>query len=281
MNEVQGTETGAQPNEKFIVHDAFRCQVCGGAARLFDVVDFNKSCEEARGKFLPLSGAAVYYARCDACGFCYAPEFRKWTRDDFARHVYNESYVDIDPDYIGARPMAHAKLLRNIFGREAAAVRHLDYGGGRGLLSRLLAETGWSSASYDPFVDTAVSIETLGQFNFITAFEVFEHVVDPIALMHDLKTLLAPGGMIMLSTGLSDGKIVAGQRLTWWYASPRNGHISLFSAASLATLARTFGFDLRSSSDSLHYLLTSVPEWAAHLFRPREPAAAAAGVQRP
>src|SRR6185312_11993203 len=52
MNEVQGTETGAQPNEKFIVHDAFRCQVCGGAARLFDVVDFNKSCEEARGKFL-------------------------------------------------------------------------------------------------------------------------------------------------------------------------------------------------------------------------------------
>jgi hypothetical protein len=33
----------------------------------------------------------------------------------------------------------------------------------------------------------------------------------------------------MFSTLLSDGNIKLGQKLTWWYASPRNGHISLFS----------------------------------------------------
>lgn len=269
-------ESASPHSETRVAKEAFRCPTCGSAARLFDVVDFNKSCEEARGRFLPLSGAPVYYARCDACGFCYAPEFSKWSRDDFARHIYNDHYADIDPDYDGARPAAHANLLRNIFGQQAGAIRHLDYGGGLGLLSRLLRETGWNSASYDPFVDTSASIESLGRFDFITAFEVFEHVVDPNALMRDLKALLAPGGIVMLSTGLSDGKIVPGQRLTWWYASPRNGHISLFSGTSLAALARNFGLNVCSSSDSLHFLLSTVPQWAAHMFQVTNPAAAAA-----
>ena len=40
------------------------CPICATTAKLFDVVDFNKSCEEARGKFLELSGQPVYYAHC-------------------------------------------------------------------------------------------------------------------------------------------------------------------------------------------------------------------------
>lgn len=247
--------------------DPFRCRICGSQASLFDVVDFNKSCEEARGKFLPRSGAAVYYARCDTCGFCYAPEFQKWARDDFRRHIYNERYVEVDPEYLDVRPRANATLLRNTFREQAPAIRHLDYGGGGGLLSTLLREGGWTSASYDPFVDTTVSPGELGRFNLITAFEVFEHVVDPNALMSDLQALLAPGGMVIFSTDLSDGKIVPGQRLTWWYASPRNGHVSLFSGASLGMLARNFGFNLCSFSHGLHALLTSIPEWATHVFR--------------
>lgn len=37
------------------------CPICNTACTPLDVVDFNKSCEEARGKFLQLSGIAVYY----------------------------------------------------------------------------------------------------------------------------------------------------------------------------------------------------------------------------
>jgi hypothetical protein len=35
------------------------CPVCRGATDLFDVVDFNKNCEEARGVYLPLSGTGT------------------------------------------------------------------------------------------------------------------------------------------------------------------------------------------------------------------------------
>jgi hypothetical protein len=38
---------------------------------------------------------------------------------------------------------------------------------------------------------------------------------------------------VLFSTLLSDGEIVRGRPLRWWYAAPRNGHISLFSAQSL------------------------------------------------
>lgn len=264
---MQAAAIHTQPPASAAAHDGLRCHICGSRATLFDVVDFNKACSELWGKPLPLAGAAVYYARCEACGFCYAPEFHKWTHDDFRRHIYNEHYIEVDPEYVDVRPKANAALIGNTFKGQAAAIRHLDYGGGRGLLSGLLREAGWNSASYDPFVDTTVAAGTLGVFNLITAFEVFEHVVDPNALMRQLKALLAPGGIVIFSTDLSDGKIVPGQRLTWWYAAPRNGHISLFSAASLGTLARNSGFTLCSFSHGLHAMLTSIPEWATHVFR--------------
>ena len=33
-----------------------KCKCCNGSARLYGVCDFNKNCEELRGKFLELSG---------------------------------------------------------------------------------------------------------------------------------------------------------------------------------------------------------------------------------
>ena len=117
-------------------------------------------------------------------------------------------------------------------------------------------------------MDTGVSISSLSQFNLITAFEVFEHVVDPNVLMNNLKTLLAPDGLVIFSTLLSDNDIVPGRRLTWWYAAPRNGHVSLFSANSLKLLAGNFGFNLCSFSPNLHALFVSIPQWATHIIRP-------------
>ena len=38
---------------------------------------------------------------------------------------------------------------------------------------------------------------------------------------------------MLFSTALSDGGLARNQRLRWWYASPRNGHISLFSHRSV------------------------------------------------
>jgi SAM-dependent methyltransferase len=244
------------------------CPVCGNHALPLDVVDFNKSCEEARGKFLPLSGIPVYYYLCSNCGFCFAPEFSDWTLDEFSKKIYNDQYIDVDPDYISVRPQGNANNLIKTFKGKEQPIRHLDYGGGNGMLSDLLKQAGWQSSCYDPFVNTDVDIATLGKFNLITAFEVFEHVPDVNDLMSRLNSLLDNDGIVMFSTLISDGQIKPNQRISWWYASPRNGHISLFSQNSLATLAKKYNFNVGSFSPGMHMLFRdNIPEWAKHLFQ--------------
>jgi SAM-dependent methyltransferase len=242
------------------------CPVCSSAASLLDVVDLNKSCEEARGIFLPLAGTPIYYALCPACGFCFAPEMMTWTLAQFEQRIYNDAYVTVDPDYLDARPRANAANLMAMLGSRGRALQHLDYGGGGGLLATLLRADGWQSRSYDPFVDRELPIQALGRYELITAFEVFEHVPDVAALMAELQTLLAPGGLVLFSTLVNDGQIAPRQRLAWWYAAPRNGHISLFSRNSLALLGQRHGFNMGSFSEGLHLYFTAVPAWAMHLM---------------
>ncbi len=249
------------------MYDNLTCPVCAGACSLLDVVDLNRSCDEDRGKALELSGIPVYYAMCHNCGFCYAPELARWTLRDFEEKIYNDGYAAIDPDYREVRPRANAAMLLATFGDRGRAIRHLDYGGGNGLLAGVLREAGWQSVSYDPFVDREARVQELGRFDLITAFEVFEHVPDAPQLMANLHALLAPGGVVIFSTLLSDGNLRLGQRITWPYAAPRNGHISLYSGASLAILGRKCGWNFGSFSGLLHTFFTEVPDWASHFMR--------------
>lgn len=245
----------------------FLCPVCGGACSLLDVVDFNKSCEEARGKFLKLAGIPVYYVLCSNCGFCFAPQIATWKLEEFEERIYNDDYILVDPDYLESRPRTDATNLISMFQDRAHSIKHLDYGGGKGVLSNLLREANWQSVSYDPFVDRNIRVDQLGKFDLITAYEVFEHVPDIRELMSNIKSLLLPGGLLLFSTLLSDENIKPNQRITWWYASPRNGHISLFSRKSLLILAKNHGFNFGSYSNGFHAFFTKVPPWADHLIR--------------
>lgn len=175
-------------------NDYILCPICGGTCSLLDVVDFNKSCEEPKGKFLSLSGVPVYYTLCSECGFCFAPEICGWSFDEFAEKIYNDQYADVDPDYVEVRPRINVATLLSAFGGHADALRHIDYGGGNGVLARSLCEANWRSTSYDPFAERAFKPEELGKFNLITAFEVFEHAPNIPELISQLRALLASPG---------------------------------------------------------------------------------------
>src|SRR5687768_413288 len=126
------------------------CKCCGTAAALYGVVDFTKSCEEGRGKILPLSGVPVYYHRCPACGFIFTIAFDDFSPEDFARHVYNDEYILVDPDYTRVRPEANARSIAGAF-KGARSLRILDYGGGTGVLAEGLRAAGFQDVqTYDP-----------------------------------------------------------------------------------------------------------------------------------
>ena len=207
----------------------YLCPICDSQSQMIDVVDFSKNCEENKGIFLPLSGIPIYYFMCDGCNFTFSPAFWNWNEQDFLDCIYNEQYIEIDPDYVETRPLANASFLQNIFPNQKGLINHIDYGGGNGVMSSLLKQNSWISKSYDPFPKSTTSIDELGKFNLITAFEVFEHVPNPNELMDNLTKLMDESCLILFSTLISDRDIKLNSRINWWYCSPRNGHISLYS----------------------------------------------------
>lgn len=243
------------------------CPICNGQTVILDVVDFNKSCEENRGKFLPLSGIPIYYIQCTCCLFTFAPEFKKWSENNFLEKIYNDQYIEIDPDYLDARPQTNFKVLEKLFSKSKQIIKHLDYGGGNGKLSEHLKNNDWNTKTYDPFPTNNSRLENLGKFNLITAFEVFEHVPDVNKLMKDLTEVMTDDCLILFSTLVLDDHIKSNSRITWWYASPRNGHISLFSKQSLVILSSRYKLNFGSFNNGFHCFYNQFPNWAKHIIK--------------
>ena len=102
------------------------CKVCGCPSPLFGVVDFNKSCIEAQGRRLSLSGIPIYYRRCPTCRFVFTDAFDTWSEQAFLKHIYNENYVVVDPDFVEVRPSLNAQAIGLAFAASRSEIRILD-----------------------------------------------------------------------------------------------------------------------------------------------------------
>jgi len=227
--------------------DEVVCPVCGAASVYLDALDFNKSCLDLDF----VQSTLVPYYLCENCKFCFAPIFHEWSEEMFSKHIYNDQYLKFDPEYISIRPLRNAHRLLKIFkDTNKSTIAHLDYGGGNGVLSKTFQKHGWNSKNFDPMIDKKMPENVLHRtFNLITMFEVLEHVSQVYQLFQDLCGLLRDDGIILLTTALSDTTVVAHNTpLTWWYASPRNGHVSLFSKESLEYLSAQYGLSVTKFS---------------------------------
>jgi 2-polyprenyl-6-hydroxyphenyl methylase/3-demethylubiquinone-9 3-methyltransferase len=215
---------------------------------------------------LSLSGIPVYYHRCRSCGFIFTVAFDQFTPDDFAREIYNREYSLVDPDFADLRPRENAKMIVEMFGRDRSTLRVLDYGGGNGRTSEFLRAAGFSQVvTYDPFVPEHAN-RPEGSFDLIISFEVIEHSPQPTATFAEMNSLLEPGGMILFSTLVQPAEIER-VGLNWWYAAPRNGHVSLHSTQSISRIVENLGFVFGSFNENLHVLFRRVPAFASHLIQ--------------
>ncbi len=254
--------------------DAFRrltppgpklCKICGAVAPLAGAVDFNKSCVEFQGTYLPRHGIAIDYNRCPACGFLFTAAFDGWSKQDFLDTIYNNDYALVDPEYRDFRPKSNTSFLSNLFVERKGELAVLDYGGGNGTLARLLREAGFASAeTYDPLVAEFSTLPSK-RYPLVCSFETMEHTPDPRATIREMSALLADPGMIIFSTLLQPADFES-KGLSWWYAGPRNGHISLFSRKSLEFAWRKEGLRYGSFDHVMHVAFREIPAFARHLF---------------
>ena len=233
------------------------CKVCGAPCALDGVVDFNKNASEPNGVLLPLLGVPIYYHRCANCGTVFTVAFDHWTQQDFQRHIYNDGYAIVDPEYAGSRAVDNAGTIAGFVAR-APALRILDYGGGNGRLARELVARGLNAVSWDA-METGQPRPPAGGFDLVTSFEVVEHTPTPAQTFAEALSFLAPGGVMLFST-LTIGSLPP-RSVQFWYIAPRNGHVTIYTRRSLAILAERFGKRMHHFSDGVHLCLTEPPNW--------------------
>jgi len=237
------------------------CKICGAAAFVLGVVDFNKSCEELRGLKLPLSGHPIYYRQCSSCEFAFTDYFDDWSHDEFLSNIYNTGYKQIDPDFESVRPLGNANFFISLFGSKSESISVLDFGGGNGKFSAALQSAGFLVAdTYDPFMPPYDS-RPISRYNIVTSFETLEHSPDPCATVTEMLAFLEDGGLVIISTLLQPSDF---EKLgtDWWYAAPRNGHVSLQSQKSLTHLWASKGLTVLSLNANVHFAFQRFPEFA-------------------
>jgi hypothetical protein len=142
-------------------------------------------------------------------------------------------------------------MVAALFWREKDTLKVLDFGGGRGLFAAELTRSGFRADSLDSYYECGAQTDT--DYDLITSFEVIEHVPhsDQCAWLVQLKSHLkaSPESTALIGTELMDG-----HDFSWWYVSPRNGHISIHSRRSLSTLCERAGLTVQSISRSVHLL---------------------------
>jgi len=158
--------------------------------------------------------------------------------------AYEDAIVDADTGLIG-RNLALAKKVASIiyFQLNKKNKKFLDYAGGYGMFTRMMRDYGFDFYWSDPYCKNILSKgfecnENTGQVALVTAFEVIEHVHEPIPFIeeclkkYDVDT-------IIFSTFLYDG--VTPDRNWWYYIFNSGQHITFYTKKTLEVIASKLG----------------------------------------
>lgn len=181
----------------------------------------------------------------------------------------NRKFGPVTESFVWAFRHARVRALR-LVGVKTGTI--LDVGCGRGLFLRQLAATGYvpwgteltpeSAAGAQRFFPEQVRVGPLaacefetGQFDAITAWQVFEHLHDPRAMLAECRRILRPGGVLILSL-----PNIASWQARWaggeWFHLDLPRHLFHYTPATVTALLQDAGFVVERTS---HYSLEQNP----------------------
>jgi hypothetical protein len=213
------------------------CRICGAVA-------------EAAFSHTILTKYPCDYYSCGACGFLQTQE-PYWLEEAYA------SAVAAADTGLVRRNIAVSETLSTVlfflFDRHG---RYLDVAGGYGMLARLMRDVGfdfyWSDKYCENLLVRGFEEPAAGSsYTAITAFEVLEHVADPLRFISESMGHANTRTMVF-STALFEG--APPEPGSWYYYAFETGqHVSFFQSRTLRLMADKLALNLYSNG-SLHVL---------------------------
>lgn len=191
----------------------------------------------------------IDYFQCTACRFVQTEE-PYWLDE-----AYSDAITKTDIGLVQRNEEFTRKTATIILALFPKSKSYLDYGGGYGMLVRMMRDRGFDFYRSDPFCQNLfargfdANQSAVKTFDLVTAFEVLEHLKDPL---EGIGEMLRHGRNLLFSTLLlpKDEELA-----DWWYLGSEHGqHIALFSREALEHVASTFDLRYYTNGASLHLL---------------------------
>lgn len=224
------------------------CAVCGSASRkVFKNIVLNKY--------------NVSYFLCSNCGFHFA-EKPYWLQESYENIINRKDFGIMERNLKNMKYIFSYLFMNNDFdsyhnGRRyhmTENVRLVDYGGGHGVLTRLLRDSGIDAWWTDKYAENIFALgyeADKNNYKYLTMFEVMEHVVEPADEIKKVVELYNPE-TIFFSTMLYGKKGVLPQRDWWYYIYDIGQHISFYCTDSLKYIGDLIGYNFYTNGIDFH-----------------------------
>ena len=215
-----------------------KCPICHSQVR-----DFSQLL--IRGKF------EGRYLKCTSCNFIHA-ENPSWLEGSFTDALNSLDIGSVDRCNIVAD---FVEVLANSLKVDNPKV--LDWGGGYGLLTRILRDRGVRCSHYDPYTESLfaenIDLQSGSKFDLIVLSEVMLHITDPVSTLTEL---------LKLSDNIMFTAVIAPPDVTpeWWYFMPDTGqHVAIFSQQTIPELGSALKVNTLSDKQFFHLVAKDQP----------------------
>lgn len=197
---------------------------------------------------------AVAYHRCTACDFIQTDE-PHWLKE-----AYTNAITSLDIGLVSRNQYLLSVVPRIIDHAFPEGKIFVDYGGGYGMFVRMMRDAGYDFYRQDIYCENLfarhfdIADAPAQRFDLLTAFEVFEHLADPVA---EIKKMLGLSDHLVFSTELSDRHLE--DFTSWWYVAPQTGqHIAFYNSKTFARIASALSLNFYTNGNNLHILTRKV-----------------------